>query len=131
MSNSNQPDNSKHPTAARWLRIAGIAVVVFFAACIVIWRMLVYTPAIYQPVTPTDSGQVSPYLTHKLAPDIYNNIQLDEPFRIIVEQSGINDIVARWFWLVQSAWFSAHIYYFLISELMCSFEYPINNYRHI
>jgi hypothetical protein len=32
---------------------------------------------------------------------MYNNIQLDEPFRIIVAQSGINDIIAGWLWPIQ------------------------------
>jgi hypothetical protein len=49
--------------------------------------------------------QVSPYLTHYLAPNVHNNIQLDKPFEIIVPQKGLNEIIAEedllgWKWPV-------------------------------
>jgi len=49
--------------------------------------------------------QVSPYLTHYLAPNVHNNIQFDKPFEVIVPQKGINEIIAEeellgWKWPV-------------------------------
>ena len=57
-------------------------------------------------VPPVETDQVSPYLTHYLGPNIHNNIQLDEPFEIVVPQEGINEIIAEedllgWKWPVQ------------------------------
>ena len=85
----------------RIAKIFGVVIIILLILCIIVWRMFAYTPAVYQPAAPQDSAQVSPYLTHKLAPDIYNNIQLNEPFCVLVEQTGINDIVARWPWPMQ------------------------------
>jgi len=50
--------------------------------------------------------QVTPYLTHYLAPNVHNNIQFDKPFEVIVPQKGINEIIAEermlgWQWPVQ------------------------------
>lgn len=72
----------------------------------VLFLMLTHRPSVYQPTAPHDDGRVSPYLTHKLAPDMYNNIQIDKPFRVIVEQDGLNDIIVNdtslgWEWPVQ------------------------------
>jgi hypothetical protein len=51
------------------------------------------------------TAQVSPYLTHYLAPNVHNNIQLDQPFEIVVPQKGLNEIIAEddllgWNWPV-------------------------------
>ena len=46
-----------------------------------------------------NASEVSPYLTYKLA-DLFNNAQLDEPFNMLIEQQGLNDIVARGQWPV-------------------------------
>ena len=54
-----------------------------------------YKPGRYAPVTIADQNQVSPYLTHKLMPEIYNNAQLDKPFEVVITEQGLNDIVAR------------------------------------
>ncbi|MEN6307680.1 MAG: hypothetical protein ABFD91_07990, partial [Anaerohalosphaeraceae bacterium] len=56
--------------------------------------LLGHTPRAYQPVAAPPGGQVSPYLTHKLGPDFFNNIQLDQPFELIIEQQGANEIFA-------------------------------------
>jgi hypothetical protein len=64
--------------------------------------LLLYTPATYNPpdiATVGDrQGQVSPYLTHELLPQLYNGAQRDEPFELIVTQKGINDAIsgAKW-----------------------------------
>ena len=54
-----------------------------------------YKPGLYAPVRIADQNQVSPYLTHQLMPDIYNNAQLGEPFEVVITQEGLNDIAAR------------------------------------
>ena len=58
-----------------------------------------YKPRAYQPVQPTHSEQVSLYLTNELGPDFFNQVQLDQPFELIVQQSGINDIAAGQDWI--------------------------------
>ena len=68
----------------------------------VIIGLLLHKPGSYDP-TDFDSagyepGQVSPYLTHELSPRIYNGVQLDEPFDLVITQKGINEIVAGWGW---------------------------------
>ena len=61
---------------------------------VIVWKMIFFTPVQYAPVVPADPDQVSTYLTHNLAPDFYNKIQLDKPFRMIIDQQGLNDIIA-------------------------------------
>lgn len=60
-------------------------------------NLLFYQPKSYQPQT-ADSGEISPYITHRLGPDIYEKLQLDRPFEILIEQQGVNDILARYTW---------------------------------
>ncbi len=62
------------------------------------WALLRHTPRAYRPIEPADPDEVSPYLTHRLAPDFYNQIQLYEPFELVIEQAGLNDILARGTW---------------------------------
>lgn len=42
-----------------------------------------------------DANQVSPYLTHYLAQELWNRTQEKEPFELVVEQAGINDVIGR------------------------------------
>lgn len=63
----------------------------------------------YNPVQPENPREVSPYLTHKLGPDFYDKVQLDQPFELLVEQEGINDILSRYPWPVQIDDFSIYI----------------------
>ena len=56
--------------------------------------MSTYKPKRYKPVVAPDTGRVSPYLTHHLVPGFYNNIQLDEPFDLVVEEKGFNEVIA-------------------------------------
>ncbi|MFC1675887.1 hypothetical protein ACFL3G_02350 [Planctomycetota bacterium] len=59
---------------------------------------LLYKPGYFTTPTPIEDEQVSEYLTHELAPNFYNGIQLGEPFDLVVSQEGINDIIARSKW---------------------------------
>jgi hypothetical protein len=89
------------PTAKSWLkRISAFKLEIFLSlalAFIILLVLLTHKPSRYKPFLPSDSSQVSPYLTYKLA-DLFNNAQLDEPFNMLIEQQGLNDIVARGRW---------------------------------
>lgn len=82
----------------RALRALCVASALIVAAVITALAMVLHTPEGYQPLPPAQNDQVSPYLTHKLAPDVHNNIQLDKPFDIIVPQDGFNEIIALGDW---------------------------------
>lgn len=57
-----------------------------------------YQPKAYHPTAPSNPQQISPYLTHKLGPDFFNQVQLDKPFILEIEQDGLNDILSREPW---------------------------------
>jgi hypothetical protein len=63
---------------------------------------LVYKPAGYRAVVPDNSGRVSTYLTHQLGQDFYNKAQLGEPFELVIQEAGINDLIATGGWSGQS-----------------------------
>ncbi|MHC4322736.1 MAG: hypothetical protein ACYSUX_00520 [Planctomycetota bacterium] len=64
--------------------------------------LLLYRPGRYDPVDfdsyGYDDGQVSPYLTNELSPNLYNNSQRREPFDLVITQDGVNEIVAGLGW---------------------------------
>ncbi len=60
--------------------------------------LLLHKPAGFSRPDFVNNGQVSPYLTHELLPQLYNGAQRQEPFDLVVTQAGINDIVARSNW---------------------------------
>jgi len=68
------------------------------AVVIVVIALLLHRPAYYKPLDFANSKEVSLYLTNELLPELYNGAQLQEPFNLVVTQSGINDIVARFEW---------------------------------
>ncbi len=80
----------------RYRRHSVILVVGSFVltAAIVLILSVFYTPTSYQPTPRLQGGQVSPYLTHTLGPEFFNQVQLDKPFRLVVEQAGLNEILA-------------------------------------
>jgi len=69
-------------------------------AVIIILLLLLYKPAHYDPPKPIGAAnkEVSPYLTHVILPQLYNESQLGEPFYLTITQEGINDIIARSKW---------------------------------
>jgi len=75
-------------------------------AAVVIFALLLYKPGRYNPTDAADTDynpkQVSKYLTHELTPQLYNGAQLGEPFEVVITQKGINEIVARYTWPVES-----------------------------
>ncbi len=81
----------------RWL-------LVDLAVAAIVFSLLLYRPGRYKP---SDSGkykrgEVSPYLTNDLSPAIYNASQRVEPFDVIITQEGLNDIIARGNWPMES-----------------------------
>lgn len=77
-----------------------LAVDIAIAAILI--TMLLYRPGRYDPPEPADSNEISPYLTHELLNELYNNAQDDEPFELVIEQAGINDAIARANWPYES-----------------------------
>lgn len=77
-----------------------------FIVMITILGLLVYKPRQYNPVVPNpgsfERGQVSRYWTHELLPKIHNDSQLGKPFDVIITEEGINDIISRANWPIQS-----------------------------
>ena len=72
------------------------------AVVAVVFGLLIYRPGRYDPADfdsyNYEQGQVSPYLTHELSPNLYNNSQRGKPFDFVVTQDGINEIVAGLGW---------------------------------
>lgn len=61
---------------------------------ILVW----YSPSAYQPQVPKNPEQISLYLTHELGPAFVNQVQLNKPFDLVIEQKGLNDIISRQLW---------------------------------
>ena len=81
----------------RWLLIDLAVIAIVFA-------LLLYRPGRYNPVDKNnfEEGEVSPYLTNQLSPAIYNGAQRAKPYDIIITQEGLNDIIARGNWPMES-----------------------------
>jgi uncharacterized protein YpmS len=75
-----------------------IVAVAALVAAIVFFALLFHKPSYYKPLNLSGSREISVYLTNKLLPELYNGLQLQEPFELVVTQSGINDIIARFKW---------------------------------
>ena len=69
---------------------------------VIVIVLLLYRPGRYDPADfdsyNYEQGQVSPYLTHELSPNLYNYSQRGEPFDLVITQDGINEIVAGLGW---------------------------------
>jgi hypothetical protein len=70
---------------------------------LILLKLVTTKPAGYNPLPPLPKDEVSTYLTHELAPSFNNQIQLDKPFRISVDQKGLNEIIIQeqnlgWSW---------------------------------
>lgn len=72
------------------------------AIAAVIIFLLLYKPGGYAPRGPSGGKQVSQYLTNELLPQLYNGVQLGEPFDLVMSEDGINDIIARSKWPKES-----------------------------
>jgi hypothetical protein len=99
--NKNEPNKRK----SRSLRWFGIVLISVLAAVGGVF-LCRYTPRAYRTQPPANPEQVSPYLTHKLGPDFVNQVQLDKPFELLVEQDGLNEIIRSLPWIEQFDGFS-------------------------
>ena len=83
-----------------------IWLLVDLAVAAIIFALLLYRPGRYKPADfgPGNykRGQVSPYLTHDLGPVFNKGVQYREPFQLVVTQKGINDIITRGNWPMES-----------------------------
>ena len=81
----------------RWL-------LVDLAVAALVFAMLLYRPGRYKPSDSEnyEEGEVSPYLTNELGPAINNGVQRVKPFDVIITQEGLNDIIARGNWPMES-----------------------------
>jgi hypothetical protein len=78
----------------------GMVLFITGAVLVVLLFLMFHKPRRYRPETPENPNEVSTYLTHRLAPDLNNNIQLDKPFNMVIEEKGFNDIISRGIWPV-------------------------------
>jgi hypothetical protein len=94
--------------------------VVISAIVVIVFALLLHRPAYYKPLDFAGSKEVSLYLTHQLLPELYNGAQLQEPFNLVVTQSGINDVVARFEWPKEfgSIRFSAPMVFFVPDSIV-------------
>jgi len=83
-----------------------IWLLVDLAVAAIIFALLLYRPGRYKPADLGSGsykrGQVSPYLTHDLGPVFNKGVQYREPFELVVTQKGINDIITRGNWPMES-----------------------------
>lgn len=86
-------NNKKKPGRRALRRVLCIAIIVLAVACVAVVYLLTHVPGEYQPLRPPPTDEVSPYLTHYLAPNFHNNIQLDKPFDVVVIQKGLNEVI--------------------------------------
>lgn len=94
----NRKKNSAGKSKSRWKLYIAIAVATVIGGLAGVWGLLHSSPPAYRPVAAENPEEVSPYLTHRLAPDFYNGVQLNEPFEMVIEQDGVNDILSRGVW---------------------------------
>jgi hypothetical protein len=83
-----------------------IWLLVDLAVAAIIFALLLYRPGRYKPTEFNSGdykrGQVSPYLTNDLSPKIYNGAQRAKPFEVVITQKGLNDIITRGNWPMES-----------------------------
>lgn len=86
-------NKKKTPGRRALRRVLCIAIIVLAVACVVGVFLLTHVPGEYRPLAPPPTDEVRTYLTHYLAPNFHNNIQLDKPFDVVVIQKGLNEII--------------------------------------
>ncbi|MHC4989267.1 MAG: hypothetical protein ACYTFX_12365, partial [Planctomycetota bacterium] len=90
-------NHRKSDRAFRFWGLGAVGLGVLIGIIILIW----HKPKAYKPLRPENPEQVSLYLTHELGPEFFNQVQLDKPFDLIIEQQGLNDIISRLDWIQQ------------------------------
>jgi len=83
-----------------------IWLLVDLAVAAIIFALLLYRPGRYKPADLGSGsykrGQVSPYLTHDLGPALNKGVQYRKPFELVITQKGLNDIITRGNWPMES-----------------------------
>jgi len=83
---------------SRWKKNLAVTLAVFTGVAAVFFGVFRLSPRAYVPPVAENPDQISPYLTHTLGPEFFNQAQLLEPFDLDVQQHGLNDIVASGDW---------------------------------
>ena len=92
-------DRKKRKLRKRLRRICWL--LALLAAAIIFLFLLSHKPRRYNPPEFTHDTLVSPYLTNVLGSAFNNGLQRGEPFDLLVEQDGINEVIA---WLYKHKW---------------------------
>jgi uncharacterized protein YpmS len=92
-------DRKKRKTNKRLRRLCWL--LALLVAAIIFLFLLSHKPGRYNPPEFTHDKLVSPYLTNVLAPAFNNGLQRGEPFDLLVDQNGINEIIA---WHYKHKW---------------------------
>jgi hypothetical protein len=71
-----------------------ISALVLLTTAGIVMILLGTVPGIYQPFARPGSGEVSPYLTHDMGPDFFTGMQGEEPFEMVFQQWGVNEMLA-------------------------------------
>jgi hypothetical protein len=85
---------AKKPKKTKNILFWIVPVLVLLTITGVVMILLGYTPGIYQPFARPGSGEVSPYLTHTLGPDFFAGMQNEQPFEMVFQQWGVNEMLA-------------------------------------
>lgn len=82
--------------------------------------LLLYRPSRYKPAEIAAEGQVSKYLTHQLMPQLYDGMQQPGPFEVVIDQDGINDVIAALNWQTdtEGTYFKSPELFFLPDRLI-------------
>lgn len=72
-----------------------LAIIVLLIITVALVTLSALSKSDYSTPQNTDTNQVSPYLTHYLAPEFWEGVQNGKEFEILVKQDGFNDIIAR------------------------------------
>ena len=79
--------------------------IIDLSVAFIIFTLLLYRPSRYNPLDTNsdilESDEVSPYLLQLLS-DIHNNSQLNKSFEVVITQEGLNDMITRADWPVES-----------------------------
>jgi predicted PurR-regulated permease PerM len=68
--------------------IIGLVVILWFVG-------LFRTPTNYRIIRPPDDAYASQYLTNYILPQLLNKSQYNQPFELVISETGINDIIVR------------------------------------
>lgn len=99
-------NNNKRKKLRFIFRAAVLTIILVFLTIAAMYAMTQKVPVGYVRPEPDMDEEVSKYITHYLAPNVHNNIQMDKPFVVVVPQKGINEIIGEeqllgWKWPVE------------------------------